>query len=200
MYCNICQHSWCWTCGYPDSHFFHGKLFNGFFCELINAFTFGFEFNDKKCKIHWFFRLLLSLIGIVFAPIVALVGGMIGYFALICDQLDYGEGCTFCWCVPTPSLRWWNFWFLIPLILVNYLFFFALWMAGVCIAIALGTIPFYIGLLIVMTPILCRWCCQSKKVRVDQEQKREDMVEQYRAQNAGGKSKRGGRVYRNGEY
>ena len=38
MRCTICQHSWCWICGYPTNHFFH-KLSGGgpgLYCDIIH--------------------------------------------------------------------------------------------------------------------------------------------------------------------
>lgn len=98
MNCAICGHSWCWTCGFPEKHWFHTVLFGGILCQLFNTFTFGFEL-----KIHWIFRLIITVLAIGLGPAIFMIGVIIGFPVWIFDDWEYkGLNAVLC-CFKCPK-------------------------------------------------------------------------------------------------
>ena len=97
MYCTVCSHNWCWTCGFPEKHFFHSVMFGGFLCGALNAFSFGFE-----VKIHWTLRLIITILAITFAPVIFLIGSLIAFFVVYMESIQYGET-RLLFCIEAPS-------------------------------------------------------------------------------------------------
>ena len=65
MECAVCNHKWCWVCGLDPYNQFHKIQFGeGLLCEMINSITIGDGF------LHWSIRWLLTILGIVTAPVV----------------------------------------------------------------------------------------------------------------------------------
>lgn len=77
VFCTICHHSWCWTCGFPEKHIFHSTMFNGLLCRLVNQFTFGFEHGKS---LHWTIRFILTIIAFCLAPAIFILIWLYMYF------------------------------------------------------------------------------------------------------------------------
>lgn len=100
MYCPICNFNWCWTCGFSRQHAFHQSIFffYGFFCQIMNYFSFGF-INQKKC--HWTCRYLITLLMIPTAPVwVMLIAVVVFFYITILDE--YSTMPLLLICIPEP--------------------------------------------------------------------------------------------------
>ena len=62
-----CGFSMCWTCGMDADNWFHEVQADGFLCQCMNAFIFGFE---DEIGLHWTIRVLGCLIVIALVPFV----------------------------------------------------------------------------------------------------------------------------------
>jgi hypothetical protein len=157
MYCSICSYSWCWTCGFGERHFFHRAFFGGVICQLFNAFSFGFEL-----PIHWSLRLIGSILAFFLGPVIFIIGSIISYFALLCEKMEYSEmPLLFCISPPKSTCLLISVYF--PLVFIQILIGLCLWIAGACIILVIGVVPFYLCFIIVGSRILVRFCLFSKK-------------------------------------
>ena len=179
MNCAICGHDWCWTCGYPRNHWlFHGVMLKGFFCEFLNAITFGF---DSSWNIHWTLRYSLTLLAIIFAPALFIFGTFIAFFFILKD--DGGCCNELCCCIDYFDAKnaFLRFVWLLLFIVLQIPILLCLWMAVMLVILALGIIPFYIGLIFMILRLIVRWCLSSKK-KVSSEE-RERYMKEYQEQN-----------------
>ena len=154
MYCGVCQYSWCWTCGFESYNWFHKIQGNGFFCDCVNALAYGFE-----VKIHWIFRVILSILAIAFMPVIGLFALVFVYIADMNGGrhamlvFDCARGCNCCvWLLVFPlGLAW--------MLTVLAL---AIAVSSVIIAIAVGPAYLLLFLVLIMSPIRF-FCCPKRK-------------------------------------
>ena len=161
MYCILCNHSWCWACGYPNDNWFHTITGDGLACGIINGLVFGFEL-----EIHWFFRLLLFILGIALFPVVSYltVIGMIILSIYPCFHGGYNNERILI-CIPICGIH--NCFTLIFIWIPLYIIEFAIILT---LGILLGSILFVLLLVLVVFIILLLlirlpywWCVKNKK-------------------------------------
>ena len=173
MYCSICNHSWCWTCGFGDRHCFHTILFGGVVCALINEINFAIP-----CKLHWTIRLVLGIIGFALAPAICLIGLLVGYFIWAFGE-EICRGRFLCFRRPSRANPGRCCWTLAMTFIAILLYPLAV--AGACIVVAVCTPLGYLCLLIVSLHMMFRWFYQSKEVKDPTQNK--SYVNKYRVRN-----------------
>lgn len=157
MYCTICNHSWCWTCGYSTNHWFHSILFGGMFCQILNTFSFGFECGGK---LHWTIRFLLTLIAAACAPVIFI--GMSFFMYIYYVVLEEYSNFNLFLCIEPPRNKW-GFWLMYaPALTIQFFVLWAVWMAGAVVVLCLCVVPFYICLIMVFLRICFRFCFKKK--------------------------------------
>jgi hypothetical protein len=157
MYCPICNHSWCWSCGFPSYSWFHTISVDGMVCKFINSFIFGFQ-----DRLHICLKIPLAILAIILGPPVSLICA-IGYM---------GGGAVY---VASQCFPWRNRWscctktLVIPIILIQIVVAFAI---GICLGVvgwSLGAALFLLVLLIVLIRVPYQWCLKSRSVHQTKE-------------------------------
>ena len=87
MSCPMCDHSWCWTCGFPRKHFFH-TITREMICSLYNNIAFNENINCRNILIIIF----IGTLTIVFGPTL---GPPVLYFACIGCSAYLLSSCLF---------------------------------------------------------------------------------------------------------
>ena len=153
MQCGVCGYQWCWTCGFPKDSWFHKLQFGvGILCIALNHLTFGFD-----VKIHWFFRIFISIGVFILMPVFGIIGFTIFYFAEMGGSRCIGHfnpkgGSCCCWIVSLPFLLIW------------YVFVLTLVVAVNTIIMCFLIIPLYvIFILIIFIAPIRFFCCSKRK-------------------------------------
>ena len=171
MYCGVCQYSWCWTCGFASYNWFHKIQGSGLFCDCVNGLAFGFDM-----KIHWFFRLILSILCVGLMPVIGIGAGVF----IIIEEFG-GDKCfsAFNFCYTD-----YNCFFKLlfsPFLLSYWIFILALQLTISTIIVAILIIPAYILLFIIFIIIPIRFlCCPKRKQSKKQKELLEKKMEEKR--------------------
>ena len=159
MNCGVCDHRWCWSCGFPLNHWIHSMGNPG--CDFLNSFAFGYGTHYSKAFMI-FIAIAFFLFGI---PVFYAFCAGCGVYAL----LNCHEGlCRCCNCCRPRDFRSWGCGRKCCAYLMLLILFLSFTLP---VGIALGSIGFalLIGPIILvaifyMTWLFYHWCLRSRTV------------------------------------
>ena len=110
-------------------------------------------------KCHWTIRVIITLFGIILAPVAIYIGLTIFIlYSLMCSE--YNDNCFM---VINGYLYKFCCLFSIPFIIINVCVFLTLAIFLSTLAVVLGVVPFYLIVVILLFRLIYNWCLKSKK-------------------------------------
>lgn len=76
MTCPVCEHEWCWVCGFPYHSFIHYGQGMGLMCEIIGSIHFS---QVSAWTQFWQLLLVFCLMPVILLLVCGMVGFMMAY-------------------------------------------------------------------------------------------------------------------------
>ena len=162
MHCTLCNHVFCWVCGFAETSIVHGLQNGGHVCQWLNAFTFGYE-TDKGL----FYRIIMTTLLILFVPVIVYLVLIIQLVVTMYERVGDRILCLDCRCQRHQKccLKFFIFLALLPFRLAIFSLVLAISLTLSTIAIGLVIIPYYLVILTSVCYFVYRWCLKSKRQR-----------------------------------
>lgn len=164
MSCVVCRHSWCWTCGFGENHWFHKVLFGGGLCHALNIINF-----QLGARLHWTLKALLTLLAVCLAPLLTFVLLLVLLASEISEKVRYDSRLC-CLVKPRQSSSAFYRCLYAPVACILVVFLALLGVLAAALFVCVFLVPGYIALAIVLGNMLLRQCCKSKHGEMSEDQ------------------------------
>ena len=156
MHCTLCNHVFCWVCGFAETSVVHGVQNGGHVCQWLNSFTFGYETQrGLACRIFG-----TAMIILLFPLVVFLVIALHG-MALVYQGCSEKVLCIYCNCIQNLRKKWLTIVIFILLLPIRVVIFVAVLSFSTAVAtliVGLLIIPHYLLICCSLLYFLYRWC------------------------------------------
>ena len=161
MNCGVCEHRWCWSCGFPLNHWMHYSGNPG--CELLNSYAFGYGTSySKACMI--FLVIVFFLFGVP-AFYCSCAGGCIYLLVDCLHRIERRGRCCGRRCCGGRNCAPRNcgmkcLYFFLMLILALIISSVGIAIGSIAFAILIG--PVIIAVLLYVLRLFYQWCLRSR--------------------------------------